>query len=59
VCILVDDAGEYVLHPPQGILKYGYRVLRFDYGGGWWQCTEGRRNSEDGVDTGLCNSANW
>jgi hypothetical protein len=57
VHILVDNAGEYVLHLPQGILKYRYCVLHFDYGGSWWQCTEGRGNGEDGRDVGLCNGA--
>jgi hypothetical protein len=57
MCILVDDASEYVLHLPQGILKYRYRVLRFDYNGGWWWCTEGRGNGEDGGDASLSNSA--
>jgi hypothetical protein len=32
--------------------------MSFDYGGGWRQCTEGRRNGEDSRDAGLCNSAN-
>jgi hypothetical protein len=58
VHVLVDDAGKYVLHPPQGILKYRYCVLRFDYGGGWWRCTEGRGNGKDSGDVGLSNSAN-
>jgi hypothetical protein len=56
--VLVDDAGEHVLHPPQGILKDGCRVFRFDYDSGWRWCTEGRRNGEDGGDAGLCNGAN-
>jgi hypothetical protein len=55
--ILVDDTGEYVLHPLQGILEYSYRILHFDYGSSWQWCTEGRWNSEDGGDVGLCNSA--
>jgi hypothetical protein len=55
--VLVDDAGEYVLHPLQGILKYRYCVLHFDYDGSWRRCTEGRGNSEDDVDTGLSNGA--
>jgi hypothetical protein len=55
--ILVDDASEHILHPLHRVLKYGCRVLRFDYNGGWWRCTEGRGNGEDGRDAGLCNSA--
>jgi hypothetical protein len=34
-----------------------HRVLCFDYDSDWWWCTEGRGNSEDGWDTGLCNGA--
>jgi hypothetical protein len=55
--VLVDNASKHVLHLPQGILKYGCRVFRFDYDGGWRWCTESRRNGEDGGDASLCNSA--
>jgi hypothetical protein len=57
VRVLVDDAGEHGLHPPQRVLKDGCRVFRFDYNGGWQRCTEGRRNGEYGRDVGLCDSA--
>jgi hypothetical protein len=57
VRVLVDDAGKHGLYPPQRILKYGYRVLCFDYGSDWRQSTEGRGNGEDGGDMGLCNGA--
>jgi hypothetical protein len=57
VCILVDGTGKHVLHPPQSVLKYGCHVLHFDYNSGWQWCTDGRGNSKDGRDTGLCNSA--
>jgi hypothetical protein len=55
VHILVDDAGEHVLHLLHRILKYGGRVFCFD--GGWWLCTEGRQDGKDGRDAGLCNGA--
>jgi hypothetical protein len=57
VCVLVDDASEHVLHPPQRVLKDGCCVLCFDYGSDWRRSTEGRGNGEDGGDTGLCNGA--
>jgi hypothetical protein len=55
--ILVDDAGKHVLHLPQRVLRDGCHVLCVDYDSGWWWCTEGRGNGEDGRDAGLCNSA--
>jgi hypothetical protein len=55
VCILVAGASKHVLHPPQSVLEYGYHVLCFDYDNGWWRCTDGRGNSEDSGDVGLCN----
>jgi hypothetical protein len=51
MCVLVDDTGKHVLHPPQRVLKNGCHVFRFDYDGSWWWCTEGRRNGEDGSVT--------
>jgi hypothetical protein len=57
VRILVDNTSKHVLHLLQRILKYGCCVFRFDYGSGWRQCTEGRWDSEDSRDAGLCNGA--
>jgi hypothetical protein len=54
---LVDGSSEHVLHPLQSVLKDGCCVLCFDYYGGWRRCTEGRGNSKDSGDAGLCNSA--
>jgi hypothetical protein len=53
--VLIDDASEHVLHPPQRVLKDGCCVFRFDYDGGWWRCTEGRWDGEDSGDASLCN----
>jgi hypothetical protein len=53
--VLIDDAGEHVLHPPQRVLKDGCHVFHFDYDGGWQWCTEGRWDSEDSGDVSLCN----
>jgi hypothetical protein len=48
MCILVDGAGEHVLHPLQSVLEYGCCVLCFDYDSGWQWCTDGRGNGKDG-----------
>jgi hypothetical protein len=53
--ILIDDAGKHVLYPLQRVLKDRCCVFRFDYDGGWQQCTEGRWDGKDGRDTSLCN----